>query len=132
MTRMRAAQFPQPAQFANPDERQRLRPRRALTVGIAEELMLLDAESLELSPRARELPCELGGDPRFKLELPAGTCGRSQPPAGRRRVSGRSAPSAARGLASWLAERFEPPPRVAGAGGGGGGGRDAGVPARAA
>ena len=42
-----------------------------LTVGIEEELMLLDAETLDLAPRAPELQRALGGDPRFKLELPA-------------------------------------------------------------
>jgi carboxylate-amine ligase len=42
-----------------------------LTVGIEEELMLLDAETLELAPRAPELLRALAGDPRFKLELPA-------------------------------------------------------------
>jgi carboxylate-amine ligase len=42
-----------------------------LTVGIEEELMLLDAETLDLAPRAAELLRALGGDPRFKLELPA-------------------------------------------------------------
>jgi carboxylate-amine ligase len=43
----------------------------ALTVGVEEELMLLDADTLELAPRAPELMRALGGDPRFKLELPA-------------------------------------------------------------
>jgi carboxylate-amine ligase len=42
-----------------------------LTVGVEEELMLLDADTLELAPRAVELLEALGGDPRFKLELPA-------------------------------------------------------------
>jgi carboxylate-amine ligase len=42
-----------------------------LTVGVEEELMLLDAETLELAPRAVEVLRALGGDPRFKLELPA-------------------------------------------------------------
>ena len=42
-----------------------------LTVGMEEELMLLDAGTLELAPRAPELLMKLGGDPRFKLELPA-------------------------------------------------------------
>ncbi|HEX2234228.1 MAG TPA: YbdK family carboxylate-amine ligase [Thermoleophilaceae bacterium] len=42
-----------------------------LTVGIEEELMLLDPETLDLVPRARELVDRAAGDPRFKLELPA-------------------------------------------------------------
>ena len=42
-----------------------------LTVGLEEELMLLDAETLDLAPRAAEVIAALGGDPRFKLELPA-------------------------------------------------------------
>jgi carboxylate-amine ligase len=43
----------------------------ALTVGIEEELMLLDADTLELAPRGPELLAVLDRDPRFKLELPA-------------------------------------------------------------
>ena len=42
-----------------------------LTVGVEEELMLLDPETLDLVPRAAEVLARLGGDPRFKLELPA-------------------------------------------------------------
>nr|MBA3326994.1 YbdK family carboxylate-amine ligase [Solirubrobacterales bacterium] len=42
-----------------------------LTVGVEEELMLVDAETLDLAPRAPELLRALGGDERFKLELPA-------------------------------------------------------------
>jgi glutamate---cysteine ligase / carboxylate-amine ligase len=42
-----------------------------VTVGLEEELMLLDAETLDLAPRAPEVLAELGGDPRFKLEMPA-------------------------------------------------------------
>jgi carboxylate-amine ligase len=43
----------------------------APTVGIEEELMLLDGGTLDLAPRAPELLAAAGGDPRFKLELPA-------------------------------------------------------------
>jgi glutamate---cysteine ligase / carboxylate-amine ligase len=43
----------------------------AVTVGLEEELMLLDRETLDLAPRAPEVLAELGGDPRFKLEMPA-------------------------------------------------------------
>jgi glutamate---cysteine ligase / carboxylate-amine ligase len=53
-----------------------------LTVGIEEELMLLDAETLDLAPRGRELLARVQGwagaepdhpprDGRFKLEMPA-------------------------------------------------------------
>lgn len=42
-----------------------------LTVGLEEELMLLEPASLDLAPRAPEALAALGGDPRFKLELPA-------------------------------------------------------------
>jgi glutamate---cysteine ligase / carboxylate-amine ligase len=41
------------------------------TVGLEEELMLLDARTLDLAPRAGEVIGALGGDPRFKLEMPA-------------------------------------------------------------
>ncbi|MEA2307978.1 MAG: glutamate---cysteine ligase / carboxylate-amine ligase [Thermoleophilaceae bacterium] len=43
----------------------------ALTVGVEEELLLLDPETLDLAPRAVELLARTGGDERFKLELPA-------------------------------------------------------------
>ena len=42
-----------------------------LTVGIEEELMLLDPATLDLAPLARELLERVDGDPRYKLELPA-------------------------------------------------------------
>jgi carboxylate-amine ligase len=41
------------------------------TVGLEEELMLLDAGTLDLAPRATEALDALGRDPRFKLEMPA-------------------------------------------------------------
>ena len=43
----------------------------ALGIGIEEELFLLDGETLDLLPRAREVLERTDGDPRFKLELPA-------------------------------------------------------------
>jgi len=43
----------------------------AETVGIEEELMVLDPETLDLAPRAHELLASLGGDARFKPELVA-------------------------------------------------------------
>src|SRR5215211_214386 len=42
-----------------------------LTVGLEEELMLLDPETLYRWPRSHALLSRLDGDPRFKLELPA-------------------------------------------------------------
>jgi carboxylate-amine ligase len=42
-----------------------------MTVGMEEELMLLDGETLDLAPRAREVLDHLAGDVRFKEELPA-------------------------------------------------------------
>ena len=50
------------ARFDAPDE---------LGVGIEEELFLLDPETLDLLPHAREVIERVDGDPRFKLELPA-------------------------------------------------------------
>jgi carboxylate-amine ligase len=46
--------------------------RGAMTVGLEEELLLLDPETLDLAPRAEEALAAMGGDPRVKLELPAG------------------------------------------------------------
>jgi carboxylate-amine ligase len=43
----------------------------APTIGLEEELMLLDPETLDLAPRAAEVVAGLDGDPRFKLEMPA-------------------------------------------------------------
>jgi carboxylate-amine ligase len=42
-----------------------------LTVGIEEEVLLLDPESLDLTPRAAEVLGRLGDPARFKPELPA-------------------------------------------------------------
>jgi carboxylate-amine ligase len=42
-----------------------------LTVGLEEELMLLDPETLDLLPRALDVLARTDGDPRFKPELPA-------------------------------------------------------------
>jgi carboxylate-amine ligase len=41
------------------------------TVGIEDEVMLLDPETFELAPRSHDVISALDGDPRFKLELPA-------------------------------------------------------------
>jgi glutamate---cysteine ligase / carboxylate-amine ligase len=42
-----------------------------LTVGVEEELMLLDPRTLDLAPRASEALAAVAGDARFKRELPA-------------------------------------------------------------
>jgi glutamate---cysteine ligase / carboxylate-amine ligase len=42
-----------------------------LTVGVEEEVMLLDPETLDLAPCAPQILARLDGDPRFKPELPA-------------------------------------------------------------
>jgi len=43
----------------------------AYTVGIEDEVMVLDPDTLELTPRGQDILSRLGEDPRFKLELPA-------------------------------------------------------------
>jgi carboxylate-amine ligase len=42
-----------------------------LTVGVEEEAMLLDPDTLDLAPVSPEVLLRLAGDPRFKAELPA-------------------------------------------------------------
>src|SRR4051794_13028139 len=42
-----------------------------LTIGLEEELMLLDGETLDLLPRALDVLAGVDGDERFKPELPA-------------------------------------------------------------
>jgi glutamate---cysteine ligase / carboxylate-amine ligase len=41
------------------------------TIGIEDEVMVLDPDTCELAPRAPEVLSRLGEDPRYKLELPA-------------------------------------------------------------
>jgi glutamate---cysteine ligase / carboxylate-amine ligase len=43
----------------------------AYTIGIEDEVMVLDPDTFELAPRAKEVLSRLGDDPRYKLELPA-------------------------------------------------------------
>src|SRR5690348_13974305 len=52
-----------------------------LTIGIEEELMLLDPQGLDLAPVAPEVIGRLAGDQRFKLELPAAQLEIALPPA---------------------------------------------------
>ncbi len=51
-----------------------------LTIGIEEELMLIDPASLDLAPLAPELLERVDGDPRYKLELPAAQLEIMSPP----------------------------------------------------
>jgi carboxylate-amine ligase len=52
-----------------------------MTVGLEEELMVLDADTLDLAPRAADVLARLRGDPRFKPELPAAQLEIVVPPA---------------------------------------------------
>src|SRR3954470_5511149 len=63
-----------------------------MTVGIEEELMLVDAGTFELDPRAHEILAATGDDLRFKPELPAAQLEIAVPPAA-------SVPEAAAALA---------------------------------
>jgi len=82
-----------------------------LTVGLEEELMLLDPETLDLLPRAADV-IGPAADPRFKLEMPAAQLELSLPPA-------RSVPEAIAALAAArrdVAAAAEPVGRLAAAG----------------
>src|SRR4051794_41801589 len=63
-----------------------------MTVGIEEELMLVDAGTFELAPHAHEVLAAAGDDERFKPELPAAQLEIAVPPAA-------SVPDAPAGLA---------------------------------
>jgi carboxylate-amine ligase len=52
-----------------------------LTIGVEEELMLLDPATLDLAPVAKQVLDRLAGDERFKLELPAAQAEIVLPPA---------------------------------------------------
>jgi glutamate---cysteine ligase / carboxylate-amine ligase len=52
-----------------------------MTIGLEEELMVLDPETLDLQPRAAELLERVAGDPRYKPELPAAQLEIVVPPA---------------------------------------------------
>ena len=83
-----------------------------MTVGIEEELMLLDAQTLDLAPRAHEVLAATAADPRFKPELPAAQLEIALPPAA-------SVPDAAAALAlgrSEIARVAAPGARLAAAG----------------
>lgn len=53
------------------DLRARFDAAPAYSIGIEDEVMVLDPDTLELVPRAQEVLSRLGEDPRYKLELPA-------------------------------------------------------------
>jgi glutamate---cysteine ligase / carboxylate-amine ligase len=72
----------------------------AFTVGVEEEIMLLDPRTLELSDCAPALMERLGDDPGFKLELPASQLELTTPPR-------RDVPSALRDLGSGRAKLLE-------------------------
>jgi glutamate---cysteine ligase / carboxylate-amine ligase len=55
-------------------------PGRPLTLGLEEELLLLDAETLDLAPRAADVLARLPEDGRFKPELPAAQLEIAAPP----------------------------------------------------
>lgn len=62
---------PSDAALCAPSLRAVFDSRRTLCVGLEEELMLLDPRTLDLSPCAQQALADLGGDIRFKPELPA-------------------------------------------------------------
>lgn len=53
------------------DLRARFDAASAYTIGLEDEVLVLDPDTFELSPRAPEVLARLEDDPRFKLELPA-------------------------------------------------------------
>ncbi len=76
---------PSDIQVAGTPNEERLRSAFSVpsppTVGIEEEVMLLDAGTLDLAPRAAEVLAGLGEDERFALELPASQLEIVVPPA---------------------------------------------------
>ena len=82
-----------------------------VTVGLEEELMLLDGETLDLAPHARAV-VEALGDPRFKLEMPAAQLEIVTVPHATVADAAAELAGARRVLADAVAPRF----RVAGAG----------------
>src|SRR3954467_3394923 len=83
-----------------------------MTVGVEAELMLVDARTFELAPRAHEVLAAAGDDPRFKPELPAAQLEIAVPPAA-------DVPDAAAGLRAArteIAAVAAPGARLAGAG----------------
>jgi carboxylate-amine ligase len=83
-----------------------------MTIGLEEELMVLDAETLDLAPRAGELLERVAGDARYKPELPAAQLEIVVPPA---RTVGEAAAALGTARAD-LAAAAEGRCRLAGAG----------------
>lgn len=78
-----------------------------LTVGVEEEVMLLDARTLDLAPAAADVVAALDGDERFKPELPAAQLEIVLPPLGSAVAVERELRAARRDLAAALdPERF--------------------------
>jgi carboxylate-amine ligase len=82
-----------------------------VTVGLEEELMLLDGDTLDLAPHAAAVIDELG-DPRFKLEMPAAQLEIVTPPQATVADAAAELAAARRALADAVAPRY----RLAGAG----------------
>src|SRR3954468_8115565 len=75
------ALLPPPAASGNVTLRSVFDLPAPLTVGLEEELMLLDGETLDLAPRAPDVMDAVGDDPRFKPELPLAQLEIVTPPA---------------------------------------------------
>ena len=73
-----------------------------MTLGVEEEVMLLDPRTLDLAPRAREALAAVGGDERFTLELPAAQLEIVLPPVATAREAARDLLAARRDLAAAL------------------------------
>ena len=73
-----------------------------MTLGVEEEVMLLDPRTLDLAPRARDALAAVDGDERFTLELPAAQLEIVLPPVGTARDATRDLLAARRDLAAAL------------------------------
>jgi len=77
-----------------------------VTIGLEEELMLLDAETLDLAPHAPAVIDGLAGDPRFKLEMPAAQLEIVTPPCASVADAVAELATARRALSAAVAPRF--------------------------
>jgi carboxylate-amine ligase len=106
----------QPSNALLADAEQELRTpfdaQTALTIGLEEELMLLDPETLDLRPCAPEVLARLNSDARFKQEMPAAQLEIAAPPAATVGEAARGLRAARHTLAGAAADLA----RVAGAG----------------
>jgi carboxylate-amine ligase len=78
----------------------------ASTIGLEEELMLLDPDTLALAPRAPEALEAVAGDARFKLEMPAAQFELLTPPCATVADAAAELAAARRDLAAALAGRL--------------------------